>query len=179
MGQCFPFYTYDEDGTNRRENVTDWALGRFRSHYGDAAITKRDVFHYVYAVLHHPVYRERYAGVLKRQLPRMPFAPGFRAFAEAGARLAALHVGYAEADPYPLQEIEGDGPMQWRVEKMRLRDGGTRLVYNDWLTLDGIPRGRAPLPPGQPQRRGVAGGPVPRAHLQALRHHPRPERPRR
>ena len=24
--QCFPFYTYDEDGTNRKENITDWAL---------------------------------------------------------------------------------------------------------------------------------------------------------
>jgi predicted helicase len=137
--QCFPFYVYDEDGTNRRENVTDWALARFRSHYGDAAITKRDVFHYVYAVLHHPTYRERYAGALKRQLPRIPFAPAFRPFAEAGARLAALHVGYEEAAPYPLEEVEGDGPMQWRVEKMRLRDGGTRLVYNDWLTLSGIP----------------------------------------
>ena len=22
--QCFPFYTYDEDGTNRQENITDW-----------------------------------------------------------------------------------------------------------------------------------------------------------
>jgi predicted helicase len=33
--QCFPFYTYAEDGTNRRENITDWALEQFRSHYGD------------------------------------------------------------------------------------------------------------------------------------------------
>ena len=24
--QCFPFYTYNGDGTNRRENITDWAL---------------------------------------------------------------------------------------------------------------------------------------------------------
>ena len=24
--QCFPFYTYDEDGTNRRENITDWVV---------------------------------------------------------------------------------------------------------------------------------------------------------
>jgi predicted helicase len=24
--QCFAFYTYAEDGTNRRENITDWAL---------------------------------------------------------------------------------------------------------------------------------------------------------
>lgn len=32
--QCFPLYTYDADGTNRRENVTDWALASFRKHYG-------------------------------------------------------------------------------------------------------------------------------------------------
>ena len=31
--QCFPFYIYNEDGTNRRENITDWALTQFRSHY--------------------------------------------------------------------------------------------------------------------------------------------------
>ena len=38
--QCFPFYTYDEDGTNRQENITDWALSEFRTHYDDDTITK-------------------------------------------------------------------------------------------------------------------------------------------
>ncbi len=76
--QCFPFYTYDEDGTNRRENITDWALDRFRTHYYDNAITKWDIFHYVYGLLHHPVYRERYQANLKRELPRIPFAPEFQ-----------------------------------------------------------------------------------------------------
>ncbi len=71
--QCFPFYTYAEDGTNRRENITDWALEQFRSHYNDLSITKWDIFHYVYAVLHHPEYRERYAANLRRELPRIPF----------------------------------------------------------------------------------------------------------
>lgn len=33
--QVFPFYTYAEDGTNRRENITDWALEQFRVRYGD------------------------------------------------------------------------------------------------------------------------------------------------
>jgi len=33
----FPFYTYDEDGTNRRENITDWALAEFRKHYERSA----------------------------------------------------------------------------------------------------------------------------------------------
>ena len=72
--QCFPFYTYAEDGTQRRENITDWALEQFRSHYDDPSITKWDIFHYIYAVLHHPEYRERYAANLRRELPRIPFA---------------------------------------------------------------------------------------------------------
>src|SRR5438445_6472576 len=28
---------------------------QFRSHYHDPSITKWDIFHYVYAVLHHPI----------------------------------------------------------------------------------------------------------------------------
>ena len=72
--QCFPFYTYTQDGTHRRENITDWALEQFRAHYHDPSITKWDIFHYIYAVLHHPKYRERYAANLRRELPRIPFA---------------------------------------------------------------------------------------------------------
>ena len=71
--QCFPFYTYAEDGTRRRENITDCALDQFCSHYADPSITKWDIFHYVYAILHHPDYRQRYAANLRRELPRIPF----------------------------------------------------------------------------------------------------------
>ena len=138
--QCFPLYTYDEDGANRRENVTDWALAQFRARYGDAAITKRDIFHYVYAVLHHPDYRATYAADLKRDLPRIPFAPDFRGFAAAGATLTALHTGYEGQPEYPLQQIEDPAAaLSWRVERMRLSPDRTRIVYNDFLTLDGIP----------------------------------------
>ena len=146
--QCFPFYTYDEDGTNRRENITDWALEQFRSHYEDDAITKWDIFHYVYGLLHHPDYRERYQANLKRELPRLPFTPdtgsesstGFWAFAKAGKRLSEIHIGYEDMPEYRLEFIETpDMPLDWRVEKMRLSKDKTQLVYNDFLTLDGIP----------------------------------------
>ena len=73
--QCFPYYVYDEDGSNRRENITDWALAQFREYYHDDSITKWDIFYYVYGLLHHPAYRERYADNLKRELPRVPFVP--------------------------------------------------------------------------------------------------------
>jgi predicted helicase len=138
--QCFPFYTYAEDGSNRRENITDWALKEFRSHYADDAIGKWDIFHYVYALLHHPRYREKYAANLRRSLPRIPFAPAFWPFAQAGARLADLHVNYESQPEFPLDWIESrDAAMSFRVEKMRLAKDRRSLQYNNFLTLSGIP----------------------------------------
>jgi len=138
--QCFPFYIYAEDSSNRRENVTDWALERFCAYYHDDRISKWDIFHYVYALLHHPQYREKYAANLKRELPRIPFAPDFRGFAAAGARLADLHVNYEKQPEYPLQRLESkDAPLNWRVENMKLSKDKTQLIYNDFLTLGGIP----------------------------------------
>ena len=138
--QCFPFYIYDEDGTNRRDNIADWALAKFRSYYRDDAITKWDIFHYVYGLLHHSDYREQYQANLKLDLPRLPYAPDFWAFAKAGARLAEIHVGYEEQREYPLSFIENsESPLDWRVEKMKLSKDKTQIVYNDFLMLAGIP----------------------------------------
>ena len=139
--QCFPFYIYDEDGTNRRENITDWALTEFRSHYNDDTITKWDIFHYTYGLLHHPEYRETYEANLKRDLPHIPFATDFRGFAEAGARLANLHITYESQPEYDkLKFVQTpDTPLNWRVEKMKLSKDKTALIYNEFLTLSGIP----------------------------------------
>ena len=138
--QCFPFYTYDEDGANRRENITDWALENFRTHYRDDTITKWDIFHYNYGLLHHPDYREKYEANLKRDLPHIPFAKDFWGFAEAGARLAEIHVNYESQPEYALNFIQNpDAHLDWRVEKMKFSKDKTSLLYNEFLTLSGIP----------------------------------------
>ena len=91
------------------------------THYDDPTIAKWDIFHYVYGVLHHPGYRAKFADNLKRELPRIPFMDDFRAFADAGQRLADLHVGYEQLEPWPLDWVENPGvPISYRVEKMRL-----------------------------------------------------------
>ncbi len=140
--QCFPLYTYDEDGTNRHDNITDWALAQFRAPYGEQ-VTKQDIFHYVYAVLHHPTYRTRYAENLKRELPRIPLVAdltGFENLSGLGARLADLHLNYERAPEYKLNWIENrDMPFSWRVHKMKLSADKTSIVVNDSLTLVGIP----------------------------------------
>ncbi|TVU55120.1 MAG: DNA helicase [Arthrospira sp. PLM2.Bin9] len=139
-GQCFPFYTYDKDGSNRQENITDWAVDAFREEYQNPAISKWDIFYYIYGLLHHPTYREKYADNLKREIPRIPYAPDFESFAKAGKRLAEIHINYEQQPEYPLKFIENDEvPLNWRVEKMKLSQDKTQLIYNEFLTLAGIP----------------------------------------
>jgi len=166
--QCFPFYVYDEDGGSRQENITDWALRQFRARYGEGSapagpnhvvdrpdmtntrgrggtrpsrITKWDIFYYVYGLLHHPGCRTKYADCLKRELPRIPFAPDFWAFARAGEELARWHLDYEQIEPYKLEFIVAkDRPLSYGVDdKLRLNKDKTAVVVNRSLTLAGIP----------------------------------------
>ena len=139
--QCFPFYIYDEDGTNRRENITDWALMEFRTHYKDDTITKWGIFHYNYGLLHHRDYRQKYEANLKRDLPHIPFTEDFWGFAEAGKRLAEIHVNYESQPEHDrLKFVQNpDVPLNWDVEKMKLSRDKTSLIYNNFLTISNIP----------------------------------------
>lgn len=89
---------------------------------------------------HHPGYREKFADKVKRELPRIPFAPNFPAFAHAGQSPAKLHLDYEKFEPWPLDWIETPKePLSYRVEKMKLSKDKTTLVVNKPLTLGGIP----------------------------------------
>ncbi|MCT1456746.1 DEAD/DEAH box helicase family protein [Kocuria rhizophila] len=175
-GQFFPRYTYEPldtpagneepteldlglgggesgvvvDGYRRIDNVTDETLARYTEAFGEG-VSKDEIFASVYAQLHDPRYRQKYAADLKRQLPRIPLpgsAEDFRAYARAGRELMDLHIGYETVEPYPLTESHSTGdesdPAFYRVTKMRW--GGTGrakdrsvIVYNGNITLSGIP----------------------------------------
>ena len=164
-GQFFPRWTYekpsgtaqglllevsnvdvDESGYRRVDNITDGILAVYRDKFGPQ-ITKDDIFTYVYGVLHSEQYRTMFAADLKRTLPRIPLAASssdFAAFAEAGRKLADLHVNYESVEPYPLAEQAPFSTDPWetfRVEKMRWADKTTKkaIVYNRHVTLGDIP----------------------------------------
>jgi predicted helicase len=142
-GQLDVFGTEEGDEYIRHDNVTDEILADYRIRYADRSITKDDIFHFVYGVLHSPEYRERFAADLKRTLPRIPQVGDFWAFANAGRELSALHLGYEEAELYPLGGVPADNE-HLRVEK-KMAYGGKRgvdkttLHYNEHVTLTGIP----------------------------------------
>lgn len=63
-------------------------------------ITPEDVFHYIYAVLHAPTYRSRYAEFLRIDFPRVPLTSDralFRTLAAKGAALVSHHLLEAPA----------------------------------------------------------------------------------
>ncbi|MDE0498392.1 MAG: hypothetical protein OXH86_13655 [Acidimicrobiaceae bacterium] len=112
------------------DNVTDWCLEQFREHYGDESITKDDIWEYLYGVMHAPDWREKYKHDLQRNLPRVPFAPGFEAFRAAGRELMDLHIGYEDVPEQPVDclvdgEVDNDGsadpaadPDAYRIAKL-------------------------------------------------------------
>lgn len=127
--QCFPF-----------SHLKDSAVQLFRQHYSNNAISKESVFEYIYALLHHPDYREKYRANLRLGLPRISFAPDFEAFVRAGKELSRLHVDYESINPYPLEFIENRNvPYSERVTRMKFSKDRKSLIVNDSLTLAGIP----------------------------------------
>ncbi len=109
--QCLPLYRYTAAG-ERVDNITDWALAQFRARSvgadGRPPLRKADIFHYVYAVLHHPAYRAKYERNLKRELPRLPFYDDFWQWAAWGEQLMALHLDYEQVTPFPLAREDRD-----------------------------------------------------------------------
>ena len=70
------------------------------------SISKDAIFHYVYGVLHDPIYREKYALNLRREFPRIPFYADSWKWADWGRKLIALHIGYETVEPWPLERVD-------------------------------------------------------------------------
>lgn len=160
----------------RHDAITDTALSVFQSaypnayakrakKYGGVGVNKEDIFYYVYGVLYSPDYRERFASNLAKELPRIPLVEDFEGFAEAGRKLADLHLHYEDLKPWPTVQTDslpGVDPgkvvkMKWAKKKdpetgRRVNDY-TTLVYNTQVNITGIPEsaqnyvvnGRSPL----------------------------------
>lgn len=164
-GQFFSRYTYNESSNGddlfatpgestayeRVDNITDAALRGFHTIYNDFEITKDNIFHYIYGLLHSPAYRHSFAADLKKTLPRIPKVGDFRGFAEAGRKLTELHINYEQAEPYPgmVENRSGDTSATshrelYRVAKMKIpkikreQDRST-IIYNSQITLTNIP----------------------------------------
>ena len=107
----------------------------------EATFGPEDVFHYIYAILHSPEYRSRYADFLKSDFPRVPLPDRrkgryirrlrrelFAQLAELGARLAALHLMEADGDEQPAFNAPGTDLVD-KARYVEPADGDPGRVY--------------------------------------------------
>jgi len=168
-GQCFPIWLYDEASSDaspdmlsdpdsqpaakHRDAITDYALELFAQAYPAETISREDIFHYIYGLLHSEDYRQRFRANLAKQLPRIPCVKpveDYRAFRDAGKQLGELHVGYESVDPWPAMidtggnELPANPEAAYRVTKMRHPGAGrnkdrSTVIYNPHITIRNIP----------------------------------------
>jgi predicted helicase len=181
-GQWFPLYLYEknegdttsvgdsgelfaenpvsptENGYTRKDGISDEGLAHFQQAYPNEALSKEDIFYYVYGLLHSPEYRERFADNLSKELPRIPCVKAsedFWRFSKAGRELAELHLNYETVNKYDVtldcgkRNVSQLTDSDFYVTKMKrpkikndegknVNDNST-VIYNEFITVRGIP----------------------------------------
>jgi len=182
--QAFPLYYYekiepdqaknlfdkgevnDNDTYRRKDAIRDEALKEVQKIYKDENISKEDIFYYIYALLNHKGYKEKYKDNLSKMLPRIPFVKDFKEFARLGRELADLHLGYenfadkSTALSVPKDKIkdfsndnlfadkgeakallENLNENDFRLNKMRFVVKGKKdtIIFNDKIAVVNVP----------------------------------------
>ena len=107
---------------------------------GEGTFGPEEIFHYIYAILHSPTYRTRYAEFLKIDFPRVPLTSDrklFAGLAEKGRELAALHLMESAALNTLVTTFTVSG--SHRVEKVRYDKKTQRVFINKDQYFEGVP----------------------------------------
>ncbi|GAA8372334.1 hypothetical protein HpNP24_10900 [Helicobacter pylori] len=139
--QAYPLYYYDDLG-NRYNAISGWALNLFRKHYGDNSITEEEIFYYIYAILHHKGYLEKYKNSLAKEASRIALSEDFKELSTLGKELGELHLNYESGEMHEsvkrttLMNAEEKG--YYDVDKMKKQ--GDSIVYNKNIIITKIPK---------------------------------------
>ncbi|WQT05431.1 DEAD/DEAH box helicase [Helicobacter pylori] len=139
--QAYPLYYYDDLG-NRHYAISGYCLNLFRKHYQDNSIAEEEIFYYIYAILHHKGYLEKYKNSLAKEAPRVALSEDFKELSMLGKELAELHLNYESGEMHTsveyktLMNAEEEG--YYDVETMTKK--GDRIHYNNHITITQIPK---------------------------------------
>lgn len=140
--QAYPLYYYDDWG-NRHYAISGYALNLFRRHYKDNSIAEEEIFYYIYAILHHKGYLEKYKNSLTKEDPRIALSEDFKELSILGKELAKLHLNYENGEMHAsveyktLMNAEEEGGY-YDVETMKKI--GDRINYNNHIAITKIPK---------------------------------------
>ncbi len=136
--KCIPRYTSSENGT-KVDNISDWALDKFRLHYKNNKTKKEDIFYYCYAVLQNPSYQKKYELNIKREYPRIPLYKDFDKWSKWGKQLMNLHINYETIKPFKLKEITDKEIKKPKVKLKADKEIGA-ITIDEATKLTGVPK---------------------------------------
>ncbi|MEO8957031.1 MAG: type ISP restriction/modification enzyme, partial [Ktedonobacteraceae bacterium] len=108
------------------------------------AFGPEDIFHYMYAIFHSPMYRTRYAEFLKIDFPRLPLTSNtdlFRELCALGERLVVLHLMEQFGTNLPTYPVDGNNmveKVEYLVADKQPEQG--RVSINKTQYFDGVPQ---------------------------------------
>ncbi len=139
--QAYPLYYYDDLG-NRHYAISGYALNLFRKHYEDNSIAEEEIFYYIYAILHHKGYLEKYKNSLTKEEPRIALSEDFKELSMLGKELAELHLNYESGEMHASVEyktlMNAEEKGYYDVETMKKI--GDRINYNNHIAITKIPK---------------------------------------
>ncbi len=139
--QAYPLYYYDDLG-NRHDAISGYALNLFRKHYKDNSIAEEEIFYYIYAILHHKGYLEKYKNSLAKEEPRIGLSEDFKELSILGKELAKLHLNYENGEMHASVEyktlMNAEEKGYYDVETMKKI--GDRINYNNHIAITKIPK---------------------------------------
>ncbi|GAA9418005.1 hypothetical protein HpHA279_11240 [Helicobacter pylori] len=139
--QAYPLYYYDDLG-NRHYAISGYALNLFRKHYEDNSIAEEEIFYYIYAILHHKGYLEKYKNSLTKEDPRIALSEDFKELSILGKELAELHLNYESGEMHASVEyktlMNAEEKGYYDVETMKKI--GDRINYNNHIAITKIPK---------------------------------------
>lgn len=138
---AYPLYYYDGLG-NRHYAISGYALNLFRKHYEDNLIAEEEIFYYIYAILHHKGYLEKYKNSLIKEDPRIALSEDFKELSILGKELAELHLNYESGEMHASVEyktlMNAEEKGYYDVETMKKI--GDRIHYNNHIAITKIPK---------------------------------------
>lgn len=150
-GNSFPLWLYPSDQpadlleaaqTERRPNFSDAFVAALKAAQG-RAISPEDTLAYLYAVLHTPGYRQRYADFLRRDFPRVPLTSNkelFAALVKLGHELIGLHTLQAPPARISGFPVAGSGEVVKPRFAIAAGQSAGRVWINDAQYFDGVPQ---------------------------------------
>lgn len=150
----FPLYNCSEpeehlfsELNNKKPNINEEIVTKFAEIIGKKWLSNEfmpeNLFDYIYAVLHSPSYRTKYAEMLKTNLPRVPYPKDFEQFsklAHVGHELRLWHLlKHKDCDlPNFITTFDGEEP-DMEVKKIEYDEETQSVYWNKTTCIKGVP----------------------------------------